>query len=68
MHGEQFPHFPFCGVFHAVFSLPISSSSLIISKFSEISYKKISVSAAFTAAETEGVLLTKLGSQQFLII
>ena len=46
-HGKQRLHFPSSGVFHAVSSLPMSSSSLITSKSSEISNMKISAGAAF---------------------
>ncbi|EYB97006.1 hypothetical protein Y032_0144g2456 [Ancylostoma ceylanicum] len=46
-HGKQLLHFSSSGVFHAVSSLPMRSSSLKTLKFSEIFNTKISVGAAF---------------------
>ncbi|EYC36006.1 hypothetical protein Y032_0947g3164 [Ancylostoma ceylanicum] len=46
-HGKERLHFPSSGVFHAVSSLPMSSSSLKTLKFSEILNTKISVGVAF---------------------
>ncbi|EYC00958.1 hypothetical protein Y032_0111g218 [Ancylostoma ceylanicum] len=52
-HGKQLLHFPSSSVFHAVSSLPITSSPPKALKFTEISNTKISLSAVFKSFVVE---------------